>query len=110
MAKLTDEPTALAIDYFKQHRIFWASPKLGRVESVLPDGSYRRVVFTDDAKPFRIDLFENYIYWAPQSSSDVFVQDKFGKHRKFLLKSVGGSVKSIRVVQENKYNTTLEGG
>uniref|UniRef100_A0A915IHZ3 EGF-like domain-containing protein n=1 Tax=Romanomermis culicivorax TaxID=13658 RepID=A0A915IHZ3_ROMCU len=103
------EPSSLTIDYFKRHRLYWAAPKFGRIESILPDGTGRMTILVDNLKPYRMDIFENYIYWSPRNSARVFIQDKFGRRPPRLLTSTnnGETVQALRVYHQYKTNWTL---
>uniref|UniRef100_A0A8C7QGA3 EGF-like domain-containing protein n=1 Tax=Oncorhynchus mykiss TaxID=8022 RepID=A0A8C7QGA3_ONCMY len=63
-------PTGLAIDYFNQ-RLYWADPELSEIGSVRLDGS-------DPLVPYRIDIFEDYIY-GTGLKHEVFKVHKYGK-------------------------------
>ncbi|KRZ56210.1 Low-density lipoprotein receptor-related protein [Trichinella nativa] len=102
-------PRSLTIDYAKQHRIFWASPKLGRIESVLPDGSDRVVVSSDAHHAYSIDLFENWIYWSTKDSPHVYVVDKFGKQQKRILSTMTRPITVLKIYHLYKYNISAEG-
>ncbi|XP_003373299.1 putative Low-density lipoprotein receptor domain class A [Trichinella spiralis] len=101
-------PRSLTIDYAKQHRIFWASPKLGRIESVLPDGSDRVVVSSDAHHAYSIDLFENWIYWSTKDSPHVYVVDKFGKQQKRILSTMTRPITVLKIYHLYKYNISAE--
>jgi len=44
-------PTGLAIDYYKNHRVFWCDGKLNVIESVNYDGSDRAVIARSGEPP-----------------------------------------------------------
>ncbi|CDW53518.1 Low-density lipoprotein receptor-related protein [Trichuris trichiura] len=100
------EPRSITIDYAKKHRIYWASPKLNRIESILPDGTDRVIISSDAHEVFHLDLFENWLYWASKNGYEIYVQDKFGVHGKRLLKSSTRYVTAVRIYQALKYNIT----
>ncbi|XP_028834761.1 low-density lipoprotein receptor-related protein 1B-like isoform X2 [Denticeps clupeoides] len=73
-------PTGLAIDYFNQ-RLYWADSELSVIGSVRFDGSDSVVAASSKhgvSQPFRIDLFEDYIYGIGVKH-DVFRVHKYGK-------------------------------
>lgn len=37
-------PISLVVDYMKDNRLYWADPKKNRIESILPDGSDRKII------------------------------------------------------------------
>ncbi|TRY82421.1 hypothetical protein DNTS_016378 [Danionella cerebrum] len=75
------KPTGLAIDYYNQ-RLYWADSELSQIGSGRFDGSDSLVVLrSQDAgisEPFRIDLFEDYIYGVGMKH-EVFRVQKYGK-------------------------------
>ncbi|TRY84843.1 hypothetical protein DNTS_002284 [Danionella cerebrum] len=73
-------PTGLAIDYFSQH-VYWADAELSIIGSVRLDGSDPLVVINSKqgiSQPYRIDIFEDYIY-GTGLKHDVFRIHKYGK-------------------------------
>uniref|UniRef100_A0A8K9V081 EGF-like domain-containing protein n=1 Tax=Oncorhynchus mykiss TaxID=8022 RepID=A0A8K9V081_ONCMY len=73
-------PTGLAIDYFNQ-RLYWADPELSEIGSVRLDGSDPLVAIRDRhgiSQPYRIDIFEDYIY-GTGLKHEVFRVHKYGK-------------------------------
>uniref|UniRef100_A0A8C5HWA1 EGF-like domain-containing protein n=1 Tax=Gouania willdenowi TaxID=441366 RepID=A0A8C5HWA1_GOUWI len=73
-------PTGLAIDYYNQ-RLYWADPELSHIGSMRLDGSDPLVTISDRHgiyQPYRIDLFEDYIY-GTGLNHNVFKIHKFGK-------------------------------
>ncbi|CAB1328682.1 unnamed protein product [Coregonus sp. 'balchen'] len=73
-------PTGLAIDYFNQ-RLYWADPELSEIGSVRLDGSDPLVAIRDRhgiSQPYRIDIFEDYIY-GTGLKHEVFKVHKYGK-------------------------------
>jgi hypothetical protein len=79
-----DSPSGLAIDYFMENRIFWADSKTNIIESCKFDGSDRAsVMHVGLVKPFRIDIFENHIYWLSEDEGSINKVDKFGRGAAF---------------------------
>uniref|UniRef100_A0A8C2L9E4 Low density lipoprotein receptor-related protein 1Bb n=1 Tax=Cyprinus carpio TaxID=7962 RepID=A0A8C2L9E4_CYPCA len=70
-------PTGLAIDYFSQ-RVYWADAELSVIGSVRFDGSDTLVVIDGISQPYRIDIFEDYIY-GTGLKNEVFRIHKYGK-------------------------------
>ncbi|XP_021325253.1 low-density lipoprotein receptor-related protein 1B isoform X1 [Danio rerio] len=73
-------PTGLAIDYYNQ-RLYWADSELSQIGSVRFDGSDSLVAISSRhgiSQPFRIDLFEDYIYGVSMKH-DIFRVHKYGK-------------------------------
>ncbi len=59
-------------------------------------------------EPQRLDLFENWLYWTSARKGDVYVQDKFGRDSKKIVKSNVRDVSSLAIYQPNKYNITVK--
>uniref|UniRef100_A0A914E474 EGF-like domain-containing protein n=1 Tax=Acrobeloides nanus TaxID=290746 RepID=A0A914E474_9BILA len=97
--ELVYAPTSLAVDEGKDHRIYWADSKYHKVDSCLPDGTKRATVISDPRGPWTIDVFENHIYWASKSNKNLYVQDKFGRGRVYVLASDLENVHSVKVQQ-----------
>ncbi|KAI2650475.1 Low-density lipoprotein receptor-related protein 1B [Labeo rohita] len=73
-------PTGLAIDYYNQ-RLYWSDSELSQIGSVRFDGSDSLVAASSRegiSQPFRIDLFEDYIYGVSMKHN-VFRVHKYGK-------------------------------
>lgn len=89
----------MAVDEARQSRIYWADPKIHRVESILPDGSRRMTVVDDKRLPWAIDVFENHLYWASKETQNLYVQDKFGRGRVYVLASALMDIHGLRIQQ-----------
>lgn len=73
-------PTSLAIDFFKDNRLYWCDEKNNFIESINYDGSDRvRIHHNGFNKPYRIDIFENYIYLLSQENGAINKVDKYGR-------------------------------
>ena len=82
-------PVGLAIDYYMNNRIFWCDERAHYIESVKFDGSDRvKIEHAGLSSPFKIDIFENHIYWLSREYGLVNKVDKFG--RGGLIKLVEG--------------------
>nr|XP_042899679.1 low-density lipoprotein receptor-related protein 1 isoform X4 [Parasteatoda tepidariorum] len=96
-------PTGIAVDH-PAGRLYWADPKASRVESVNIDGRHRHLVkaFNSDEKPYKIDVFEDYIYMTTTPSNAVIRMDKFGHGNvTFLVRSLN-KANDIVLVQEKR--------
>lgn len=89
----------MAVDEGRNSRIYWADPKLHRIDSILPDGTRRLTIVNDNRLPWAIDIFENHLYWASKKTQTLYVQDKFGRGRVYVLASAINDVHSVRVQQ-----------
>uniref|UniRef100_A0AC35G4G5 EGF-like domain-containing protein n=1 Tax=Panagrolaimus sp. PS1159 TaxID=55785 RepID=A0AC35G4G5_9BILA len=96
---LVYSPTSMTVDEGKDNRIYWADPKYHKVDSCLPDGTKRAIVITDHHTPWAIDVFENHLYWASKDTHNLYVQDKFGRGRVYVLESALNDVHSVRIQQ-----------
>ncbi|GFY45676.1 low-density lipoprotein receptor-related protein 1 [Trichonephila inaurata madagascariensis] len=97
-------PTSITVDY-PAKRIYWADPKALRVESANLDGRHRHLVkaFTsEEEKPFKIDVFEDYIYMTTTPSNAVVRLDKFGHGNMTYLVYGLNKASDIVLVQENR--------
>jgi hypothetical protein len=75
-----DSPTGLAVDYFKNNRVYWSDRRRNLVESVNYDGTDRvRMRHTGMHQPFKIDVFENHVYWLSENEGLVGKVDKYGR-------------------------------
>ncbi|CAF0958417.1 unnamed protein product, partial [Brachionus calyciflorus] len=74
-----DTPYGLAIDYFTE-RLYWSDSKRNYIESVKFDGSDRNFVIHNSLRnPYKIDIFENRIYWLAKELGSVSRVDKHGR-------------------------------
>ena len=77
---MLDEPSGLAIDYFMNNRLFWSDSKTGIIESVHFDGSDRvKISHVSMKDTFKIDVFENHVYWLSRDAGSINKLDKFGR-------------------------------
>jgi len=75
-----DHPTGLAIDFYKNGRLYWCDQKNNFIESINSDGSDRvRIYHNGLERPYRIDVFGSHIYWLSQDRGSVNRIDKFGR-------------------------------
>ena len=75
-----DSPDGLAIDFFMENRLFWTDHKMNRIESIKFDGSDRvNVMHVGLDMPYRIDIFENHVYWLSKDVGSINKVDKFGR-------------------------------
>lgn len=82
-------PAGLAIDYYMNNRIFWCDQRTNHIETVKFDGSDRaKIEHAGLVSPFKIDVFENHVYWLSREYGLVNKVDKFG--RGGLIKLVDG--------------------
>lgn len=89
----------MAVDEGKDHRLYWADPKHHKIDSIWPDGTHRMTIVKDNRIPWAIDVFENNIYWVSKVTHDLYVQDKFGRGRLYVLESALTDPHSVRVQQ-----------
>ncbi|KAJ8349713.1 hypothetical protein SKAU_G00248430 [Synaphobranchus kaupii] len=80
LEKNLQRPTGLAIDYFSQ-RLYWVDVELSSIGSVRFDGSDSQLAVSSRhgiSQPYRIDIFEDYIYGAGLKNN-MFRVHKYGK-------------------------------
>lgn len=65
----------------------------------MPDGSQRLVIVSNNHTPWAIDVFENHLYWISKDTQNLYVQDKFGRGRIYVLASAISNPNSLRVNQ-----------
>lgn len=63
----------------------------------MPDGSHRTVIVSHMHTPWVIDVFENHLYWVSKDTYNLYVQDKFGRGRIYVLASAIVDPHSLRV-------------
>ncbi|KAL1512556.1 hypothetical protein ABEB36_002135 [Hypothenemus hampei] len=80
-------PNGLALDY-PNSRLYWTDAKSLTLESVLLDGTQRKVVLKDIVKhPYAITVFENKLYWSDWGTHSIDTCDKFtGKNHHTIIK------------------------
>ena len=72
--------------YFKDNRVLWCDEKLNVVESVNAAGGDRvRLSHVGMRQPFKIDVFENHVYWLTENEGRVNKVDKYGRGTKIEL-------------------------
>uniref|UniRef100_T1IUN7 EGF-like domain-containing protein n=1 Tax=Strigamia maritima TaxID=126957 RepID=T1IUN7_STRMM len=101
-------PTGITVDYAMRNRIFWSDSKLNVIESVNWEGSDRMVHLKGDylKHPFRLDVFENIIYWVSKQDGEVSRQDKFGRGIRIVVSKDVSSPTDVKIFHPQRYNTT----
>jgi low density lipoprotein-related protein 2 len=75
-----DVPYGLTIDYHMNGRLFWCDYKTNLIESINYDGTNRvRITHNGIKYPFKLDIFENHIYWISRDNGSIYKLDKFGR-------------------------------
>ena len=75
-----DQPTGIAIDYQNDGRVYWCDEKTSSIETIKIDGSDRHLIRHNQlAHPYRLDVFENHIYWLTRQDGTINKVDKFGR-------------------------------
>ncbi|XP_062845365.1 low-density lipoprotein receptor-related protein 1B-like [Trichomycterus rosablanca] len=101
-------PTGLAIDYYGE-RVYWADAELSVIGSVRFDGSDSHVVTSFQhgvSQPFRIDVFEDYVY-GTTLNHQVFRVHKYGKQRAVTLHLRVERASSVLVFHRYKQQEVL---
>jgi len=98
-----NSPSGLAVDYFMSNRVFWCDHKTNVIESIKFDGSDRvRVNHVAMRNPFKIDVFENHVYWLTSELGTIKKVDKFGRGAAIELIKDLDLVEDIKVFHELK--------
>ena len=96
-------PTGLAIDFYKDNRIYWCDSKNNFIESANFDGSDRNRIYHNALyEPYRIDIFENHIYWLSQEHGSINKIDKFGRGGLHVLVEHLDMAEDIKVFHSQK--------
>nr|XP_008195317.2 PREDICTED: LOW QUALITY PROTEIN: prolow-density lipoprotein receptor-related protein 1 [Tribolium castaneum] len=101
-------PTGLAVDYTTR-RLYWADPKTMTVETVKFDGSDRHVVrhFGKEMKPYKIEVFENYLFVTTYQKHDVLRLNKFGNGNVTHLSQGLTRIADILILHEQKQDQSV---
>lgn len=103
-------PSGISIDY-PASRLYFVDTKLKTMESVDLDGENRIIVknFHKEAyKPYRIEVFEDYVYMSLYQDDNVLKLHKFGKgETKSIAQGVKSRISDISIVQEKKQDKDL---
>ncbi|KAJ8019817.1 Low-density lipoprotein receptor-related protein 2 [Holothuria leucospilota] len=75
------EPSGLAIDYTNNDTLYWCDKKKNSLEFVFSDGSGRRLIAESLAlsNPFKLEVFDSYIYWTTSDLSERGVVKRMNK-------------------------------
>lgn len=102
-------PNGLTIDYPNQ-RLYWVDAKFSTIESILLDGTDRRVILADVVRhPYAIAVFEDKLYWSDWATHSIQYCDKFtGKNHHTLIKEKRDYIYGIHVyhsaLKQRMYN------
>ncbi len=103
-------PEALTIDFAQDHMIYWVDSKLNTIEIMDHDGRNRHTILQSAPsvrKPVSLDVFEANMFWVNADGS-VVRQDKFGRGVPVTLARNLNNPKSVKVLHQYRYNTTLK--
>lgn len=79
-------PLGLALD-FEADRIYYTDPKTSIIETIRVDGTDRRQIYAlhrFQHKPYRIEIWEDYIYVTTLPNHQILKLNKFGSNNKFV--------------------------
>ncbi|KAG9261064.1 low-density lipoprotein receptor-related protein 1B-like [Astyanax mexicanus] len=102
------KPTGLAIDYYGE-RLYWSDSELSVIGSVRLDGSDAQLFAGPQhgiSQPFRIDVFEDYVY-GTDLKHEVFRVHKYGRQPAETLRLRVEKVSSILVFHRYKQQEVL---
>ncbi|CAG9766392.1 unnamed protein product [Ceutorhynchus assimilis] len=99
-------PNGLALDY-PNSRLYWTDAKKMTLESILLDGTDRRVILQDIVKhPFAIGVFENRLYWSDWETHSIDSCDKFtGKNHHTLIKEHKDFIYGLSIYHSVEHKT-----
>lgn len=104
-----DQPTGIAVDYQMNGRLYWCDEKTSSIETVKIDGSDRHIFHHNLLhNPYRLDIFENHIYWLTRMDGSVSKVDKFGRGAVTRLIEHLDLVDDIKVYHKYKYPARSE--
>lgn len=101
-------PNGLTIDYPNQ-RLYWVDAKLSTIESILLDGTGRRIILAGIVKhPYAIAVFEDKLYWSDWSTHSIQSCDKFtGKNHHTLVREKKAYIYGVHIFHsalKQRYN------
>ena len=99
-------PSALAIDY-PARRLYWTDLKSRTIESVRLDGQMRKEITKVSpklGKPFKIEVFEDIIYFTTFRINKILKMNKFGKGDVSTVAEEVLSVTDLIIMQEHKHD------
>ena len=76
-------------------RVYWADPKVDRVESVDYAGNDRRIIATgmnQAPHPFGLTHFDQNLYWTDWTRLGVMRVEKFGSSSEIIWNNTDGNV------------------
>ena len=99
-------PSSLAVD-FPARRLYWTDLKTRTVESIRLDGRNRQLVLKLEpklGKPYRIEVFEDWVYFTTYRINRILKVNKFGKGNLTEVAEEVLAVKDLVIMQENKHD------
>ena len=99
-------PSALAIDY-PARRLYWTDLKSRTIESVRLDGQRRHQIATVEpklGKPYRLEVFEDTVYFTTYRINKILKVNKFGKGNISVVAEEVLTVTDLVIMQENKHD------
>ncbi|XP_065167955.1 low-density lipoprotein receptor-related protein 1 [Atheta coriaria] len=100
-------PTGLAVDH-PAARLYWSDAKALTIESAKYDGSDHHVVkrFTSGVKPFKLEVFEDYIYFSTLNTHNIMKMNKFGSGNASHLAQGLPRIADVLIVQAHRQEPT----
>ncbi|XP_076069558.1 LDL receptor protein 1 isoform X2 [Oratosquilla oratoria] len=103
-------PMGIAIDYPAQ-RLYWTDLKASTIETVKMDGTDRhRVKFfsSEEEKAYKLDIFEDTIYYTTLMSNYIYPLNKFGRGQNLThLMHYSTKISDVLIVHDVKQDFTL---
>ena len=99
-------PSALSIDY-PARRLYWTDMKRKTIETVQLNGHQRKLISYVEpklGKPFKLEIFEDSVYFTTFKINRVLKINKFGKGNITEIAEEIVSVTDLTIMQENKHD------
>ena len=103
-------PSSLALDY-PNLRLYWTDLKLRTIDSIDLEGKNRQLIrkfHPKEGKPYKLDVFENYVYFSTYQHNKILKINKFGKGNVSEIAEEITRISDITIMQVNKFQTIQE--
>ena len=103
-------PSSLALDY-PNLRLYWTDLKLRTIDSIDLEGQNRKLIrkfHPKEGKPYKLDVFENYVYFSTYQHNKILKINKFGKGNVSEIAEEITRISDITIMQVNKFQTIQE--
>ena len=100
-------PSSLALDY-PNRRLYWTDLKLRTIDSVDLEGKNRKLIrkfHPKEGKPYKLDVFENYVYFSTYQHNKILKINKFGDGNVSEIAEEITRISDIAIMQVNKFQS-----